>query len=221
MASQPITRAQVFNAADNISAAGQQPTVASIRATLGTGSFTTITAMLREWKEQAQAPDDDTLDVPEEIKESLTRAAQIVWKSAQDHFRHELATVKAEAVRTIAAAQAQATDALTEIADLEKLNQAQAYQILEHKQLIGSLREEVRELGLNLAAARAEIRTSDNRLAEQADLLRRLASNPTKAPAPEKPGKPGKSPANINPGRNQRAPTPKPDQASGPEPTPT
>lgn len=60
MARKGITQAQVFNAADAISSTGQNPTVASVRAKLGTGSFTTITAHLRAWKEQVvtSAPEE-------------------------------------------------------------------------------------------------------------------------------------------------------------------
>lgn len=81
MARKGITQAQVFNAADAISAAGQNPTVASTRAKLGTGSFTTITAHLRAWKEQVITSKPETSDVPEEVTAALGRAAEIVSKT--------------------------------------------------------------------------------------------------------------------------------------------
>lgn len=191
-----LTRAQVFNAADAISKAGQAPTVAGVRAKIGTGSYTTITAMLREWKEQANEPDDETLDVPEEITQALGRAAEIVWKAAQDHFARELATVKKEAERTTGAALAQATEALQEIARLEQTIDATVQDNVTVTQALALAEQNGRDMNTRCGILTAELGAAQARITEQADLLRRLTnrteSSPpesTDAPATPKPTK--------------------------------
>ena len=50
-----ITASEVYAAADTILAAGQQPTLAAVRAALGGGSFTTISEAMKAWKAAQQA----------------------------------------------------------------------------------------------------------------------------------------------------------------------
>src|SRR3546814_11492606 len=45
-----ITKEQIFAVADELDAAGQNPTLASVRKQLGGGSFTTISEALNEWR---------------------------------------------------------------------------------------------------------------------------------------------------------------------------
>lgn len=191
MARDGISKSQVFNAADAISAAGQAPTVASVRAKLGTGSYTTITAMLRDWKSQADTKTDDVeTDVPEEVTEALGRAAGIVWKAAQDHFRHELATVKKEAERATAAAQAQTADALAEIARLEAEADERESHVDNCNSTIDKLRVEIEEGKSLRAELSATLKAGEARIKEQGELLRRLV--------PEK-AKEGKKPVAVKP----------------------
>ena len=50
-----ITREQIWNAADEIDAAGQNPTLAAVRKAVGGGSFTTIQDAMTEWKARRAA----------------------------------------------------------------------------------------------------------------------------------------------------------------------
>ena len=45
-----ITKEQIFAVADDLDAAGQNPTLASVRKQLGGGSFTTISEAMNEWR---------------------------------------------------------------------------------------------------------------------------------------------------------------------------
>lgn len=190
MAREGVTRAQVFDAADAISATGQNPTVQTIRAKLGSGSFTTITALLREWKSQATEPATE-LDVPEAVTAALGRAAELVWKAAQDHFAHELATLQKEADRRVNVAETRASEAEAEIERLEAEIERKDNSLIEQfkageKQadITTALRSEKAELSAALKAAEARIK-------EQGDLLKRLIpstpeTKPKKAPAAPK-----------------------------------
>ena len=50
-----ITREQIWAAADEIDAAGQNPTLAAVRKAVGGGSFTTIQDAMTEWKAKKAA----------------------------------------------------------------------------------------------------------------------------------------------------------------------
>lgn len=209
MAREGITQAQVFNAADQISTDGQQPTVAAIRTKLGTGSYTTITAMLRAWK-QASTPADETLDVPQEVTEALQRAGQIVWKAAQDHFRHELATLKTDTAKAIAHANATAEEAFAEIARLEAAQEVMTDRADQAEAALAETREALRVKEVQLAAAHATIAATEARLKEQSAILSKFAAgtplkvepktqvrrpNRTKAAPQPKPQPPDQGPA--------------------------
>lgn len=50
-----ITKEQIFQAADQLAAEGESPTLANVRKALGGGSFTTISEAMNEWKAKQQA----------------------------------------------------------------------------------------------------------------------------------------------------------------------
>lgn len=57
-----ITQEEVFQAADRLTAAGEEVTIKAIREELGTGSLTTITRHLRAWKGPREKPAPQSLD---------------------------------------------------------------------------------------------------------------------------------------------------------------
>lgn len=182
MAREGISKAQVFNAADAISAAGQNPTVAGVRAKIGTGSFTTITAFLREWKEQALNQEaDEAVDVPEEVTQALGRAAEIVWKAANEHFARELAALRKAADEHALAYMAEAHEAAEEIHRLERENLDQSerinsllHNVSQAEDLFEQQAKKTRHLAQELGEMRAAAKAADARIKEQAELLRRL-----------------------------------------------
>lgn len=195
MAREGITRAQVFNAADAISVAGQAPTVANVRAKLGTGSYTTITALLREWKEQTvTGGENEALDVPEEVHGALGRAAEIVWKAATEHFAHELATIRKEAERAQAESAATLNDALAEIRRLEDESEASANQISTLRSKYDAATEHAEKLKYDNTEQRVEIKglklelkMVQERLEQQTTMIERML--PVKKEAGPKPAK--------------------------------
>lgn len=193
MAREGVTRAQVFQAADDISKAGQAPTVASVRAKLGTGSYTTITALLREWKEQAiHEEESDALDVPEEVTAALGRAAELVWKAATDHFARELAAVRKEAERNAHKAAEDLGEAIGEIGRLEGQIAGYEAHVTDLETALQANGDELQEQfrkGANQAAElrelRAQLKAAEARIAEQGELLRRLVPEGKGQPAPK------------------------------------
>lgn len=198
MAREGISKAQVFNAADAISAAGQNPTVAGVRAKIGTGSFTTITAFLREWKEQALNQDEgEALDVPEEVTQALGRAAEIVWKAANEHFARELAALRKAADEHTLAYMQEANEAADEIARLERENLDQSERIKsllstvsQAEDLIEQRDTKTRQLLQEMGEMRAAAKAADARIKEQAELLRRLVPEKATGSKPKRTRRP-------------------------------
>ncbi|MFB5269932.1 DNA-binding protein [Paenibacillus enshidis] len=74
-----ITKEQVFEAADALSAAGLPTKVADVRQKLGRGSFSTITEHLRAWKQAHKAPEAPKKD---ELPQSVLDLAGGWWSAA-------------------------------------------------------------------------------------------------------------------------------------------
>jgi len=74
-----ITQTQVYEAASALLDEGTSPTVQSVRERIGSGSYTTITNHLAEWRKEhaGQAP-ADILDIPEKVQGAFRQ----VWSAA-------------------------------------------------------------------------------------------------------------------------------------------
>jgi chromosome segregation ATPase len=78
-----ITAENVHAAADRIAEAGQQPTLAAVRAALGGGSFTTISGSMKAWKAARQSTAIPMLqEAPQAVTDRLTALGGEVWALA-------------------------------------------------------------------------------------------------------------------------------------------
>ena len=97
-----ITKEQIFAVADDLDAAGQNPTLANVRKQLGAGSFTTISEAMNEWrarKASQAAPIREP--APASITEKLAELGGDLWAVALDMANNRLAAEREalEAVR--------------------------------------------------------------------------------------------------------------------------
>ncbi len=68
-----ITQEEIFRIADEIDAAGQNPTLSAVRKALGGGSFTTISSAMGEWKVRKAAKAlTQSEPAPAAIRDKLT-----------------------------------------------------------------------------------------------------------------------------------------------------
>lgn len=75
------TQKEIFAAADAILAEGGSPTVATVRAKLGSGSYSTIGPALKLWRaEQAEKQPKETTPPP--VPETVTAHAKALWDEA-------------------------------------------------------------------------------------------------------------------------------------------
>ena len=79
-----ITRDQIYQIANSLHADGIKPTLAAVRRRLGSGSFTTISEALNEWKiMQASATDDKISErLPDALRERVQLFSTTLWREA-------------------------------------------------------------------------------------------------------------------------------------------
>src|SRR5437762_765448 len=91
-----IAKEQVFTVADELHAAGRNPTLASVRKALGGGSFTSISPWLSEWKAQQAAKNSPLREPPPfAVAERLSDLGIEIWALALDLANGRLANERA------------------------------------------------------------------------------------------------------------------------------
>ncbi len=98
-----ITQDQIFAAADELDATGQNPTLAAVRKALGCGSFTTISEAMTEWKARKAAKESPLREpAPPAIADRLVAFGAEIWALALELANARLASEREalEAART-------------------------------------------------------------------------------------------------------------------------
>ncbi len=161
-----ITKDQIYQAADQLTAAGESATMAAVRKLLGGGSYTTINEALKEWKAKQQATVTPIREpAPEGISKRLDEVGAEIWAIALELANARLTSEREalEATRQqLETAQQEATELADQLSgELETL-QAQHQQATEALQTanttIQALQQENATLSRQLATteARAE-----------------------------------------------------------------
>ena len=114
----------VRGAIDTLMARGESPSVQKIREVLGTGSFTTISDHLREWRSRREMKPD--LPVSQVMPEPVLRLAESLWERAREASGEALAQYREEADRQVEAAQAATQEARRQAEDAEQREAALA-----------------------------------------------------------------------------------------------
>ena len=80
-----ITREQILETASSLQAQGIKPTQTNVRESLGGGSFTTISEVLREWRqEQDTTAQLQAVVIPNDITDKTNLLIAQVWETAQN-----------------------------------------------------------------------------------------------------------------------------------------
>jgi chromosome segregation ATPase len=88
-----ISKEQIFTIADELDAAGQNPTLAAVRKALGGGSFTTISEAMNEWKaRKAEKETPLRQPAPPAVAERLTEFGAEIWALALELANGRLAS---------------------------------------------------------------------------------------------------------------------------------
>lgn len=80
-----ITKHDIWRVADELDAEGIRPTLAAVRKKLGSGSFTTISEAMTEWKGRQKVEKPTSDPVPVAVSEQLGELGNALWAIALNH----------------------------------------------------------------------------------------------------------------------------------------
>jgi len=162
-----LTPAQIHAAADQIAAGGGHPTMQTVRAALGSGSYSTIGPALHDWRaqrqQQAAAAPVAGEPVPAQVAEQASALAAHTWaaalaladgrlaaeRAALEQVRAEIEAERGEAAATADALQAALEQVQAELAQARQQHQAEQQQAAQVQEQVRAELEQAR-----LAAAR-------------------------------------------------------------------
>ena len=162
-----ITREQIFEVADNLDAAGQNPTLAAVRKAIGGGSFTTISEAMNEWRSRKTAEATPIRDpAPQIVTEKLTELGVDVWSIALEMANKRLASER-EALEVVRVEMEESRQEAAELADqlTVELDEAKArIEVLEASEK--SAKAEVDKVRSEMIAIRERAATAEARANE-------------------------------------------------------
>jgi chromosome segregation ATPase len=134
-----ITEDMVISAAEELLAEDKYPSMAAVRSKLGTGSYTTISPILRKWREGQELSKVVMVEIPSDIQTALDKFGNQLWTVASSIATQQLDKIREEARSVVDAANSERNEAMEEIerleSDLSDLNMKN----LEQKQSVDDL----------------------------------------------------------------------------------
>lgn len=139
---------------------GSVPTVEAVREALGGGSFSTISPVLREWRNQQRITSVTAGDIPPKVKEALEQASAALWGTFREEIEERVAREQEAAQKRSEEATGERDEALREVARLEALLEEERSKAQTERESLRVERDEARQ---NLAVAREEVATFKER----------------------------------------------------------
>lgn len=118
MARSGVQYEDVLGAIESLQTRGEAPSVQKIREVLGTGSFTTISDHLREWRMRRESSREQPAS--QAMPEPVQRLAESLWHKAQEAAGEALAEYRERADRRVAEAQDAMQEAQRQVEDAEQ-----------------------------------------------------------------------------------------------------
>ena len=161
-----FTPEQVYEAAEQLFAAGQDVTPNALRDSLGKGSYSTFVKHIEEWKRTRQAPAVVVAFVmPEEVKAAFDKA----WLAATSEAGKEIALIREKADAEVKAARRAETDAIAATVELEKEIEAESVLVQAAEAALLKEREAHQQLASESAAKIASLTAKAEQMREQID----------------------------------------------------
>jgi chromosome segregation ATPase len=162
-----ITKDDIFQAANELDALGQSPTLAAVRKHLGGGSFTTISEAMSEWKSKKTAKEMPLREpVPQGMQDQLSSLGGEIWALAMAtaNARLESERQSLEDKRVAGEIERQAAVELADqvIAELEELKQ----KAIEMEAERVTTQQTILNLSKDLAAAMERAVAAETRVVE-------------------------------------------------------
>jgi len=162
-----LTKEHIFAVADELDAAGQNPTLANVRKQLGSGSYTTISEGMNEWRARKASQIAQIREpAPATITDRLAELGAEVWAMALEMANNRLAAER-DALETVRQETEAARRETAELADqlTHELDTARA-QIAALETAAAIAKEEVEALREHLADASKQVATAEARVDE-------------------------------------------------------
>lgn len=163
-----ITKDDVFRVADKLFGAGTAPSLVAIRTELGTGSYSTISGYLTEWKSASRnAPPVGQDDAPDDVKDLFEPALRSMWAMAQAVAKKEYDDERESALNI----RNNIDEQLKEMSHVCEHVQSQNDQLIEKTLVFQSRIEEFTIAFATQAIALEVSRSSESQLTEQNRIL--------------------------------------------------
>lgn len=188
---------RIFEICNQLSEQGIKPTLERVRNELGSGSFSTINPILKQWKESRETPDiSPSVDLPHEITAIGIKAAGMIWKTANDQCNDLIKAIRHETDQLTEQANIERDEALSEIKRLESENERLNAKSVQQEQSINDLRikaalaekanETLNVLRLDLEKVQKEKATLEGMLIVYESIGKQPEVESTKQPTPRK-----------------------------------
>ena len=119
MAKVVATQELVFEAARSLAAEGLEPSMLTVQARIGGGSYTTIKRHLDAWKDQQAPAAQESIKAPDFVLEKSAELGGVLWAMAVREARKEALAAKELADGQVVAISGELTVAQAEIRRLE------------------------------------------------------------------------------------------------------
>ena len=173
MAKALVTREAVFEAADALAAAGDDPSILAVQGQIGGGSYSTVKRFLDAWKAERKSA-APVIEVPPDVAARGEELMRSLWGAAHNLAEQRIAEVRSEADQQVRQARAELEIAEATITRME----AEADQAA---QQLNAVQGQFVEARTALEEARTAARIAEARTTEQerqiADLQRQVAQN--------------------------------------------
>lgn len=191
----PISREDVWQAADRVAATGLKATLDAVRKELGGGSLSTLSDAMKEWRRRQREQEGQPAEpIPQQLTTQLEVLGRAVWRIAShlaaDRLRTDYQAFQAER-EELESTQAEAIEVAVqtsqELAALQIELQASQAAISTKSEDLNKLRGRLGEVTQQLAAAQAQATEAERRIGDlnrelervsqaNADLISALAS---------------------------------------------
>jgi len=118
MAKAVVTQERVFEVADTLTARGEDPSILSVQAAIGGGSYSTVKRYLDVWKEAGRQRRAQ-IALPDAAVERLMSLGRDFWALLEERTALQVDQIRARAKQEAAALEAQVRQAEQAIAKLE------------------------------------------------------------------------------------------------------
>lgn len=172
MARSGVQYEDVQRAIDDLLARGESPSVQKVREVLGTGSFTTISEHLREWRTRREENRD--VPPPRGMPAALQELAEALWQKAEESANAALAHYREEADGRVEAAEARVAEARRQAEDASQREAALAAHLTHTEQRLEERSAALAHCEAERDQLDSRVRRLESRRAELEGLLARI-----------------------------------------------